>query len=89
MKNMKIIIPCLVTILYSTSALSDDNLIYIDQVGSSSDVTVTQTGSGNTVGGTSGAAATGNRASLSGSDQTISVTQTGDGNVLKLKTQDG
>lgn len=88
MKNNKIV-PFLVAIFVSTTALAADDLIYIDQVGSSSDITVTQTGTGNTVGGTNGAAASNNKASLTGSDQTISITQTGDDNTLKLKTQDG
>ena len=64
------IIPCLVAILLSTTAMAADDLIYIDQVGSSTDVTITQTGVGNTVGGTSGAAANNNRASITGTDQT-------------------
>jgi len=82
------IIPCLVAILLSTTAMAADDLIYIDQVGSSTDVTITQTGVGNTVGGTSGAAANNNRASITGTDQTLTITQTGDTNVLKLKMQD-
>jgi hypothetical protein len=32
----------LIAILLSTSAMADDNLIFIDQIGSSSDVTVEQ-----------------------------------------------
>ena len=86
--NKNKIVPCLVAIFISTTAFAADDLIYIDQVGSSSDITVTQTGVGNTVGGTSGAAGTGNRASITGTDQTVTITQTGDSNVLKLKTQD-
>jgi len=88
MKNNKIV-PCLVAIFISTTAFAADDLIYIDQVGSSSEITVTQTGVGNTVGGTNGAAASNNKASITGSDQTLSITQTGDSNVLKLKMQDG
>lgn len=80
MKNIvKVIMLLLCPTLYAA-----DNSIYIDQAGSSSDISITQDGSGNTVYDVGNGATSTTAASLTGDSQTIDIDQIGSGNTLKL-----
>lgn len=68
----------LIVMLTSTVAHSQQttNAIYIEQIGDSSDITVTQTGDGNKVGSVD------NRFDLVGDNQWVNITQQGPRNIL-------
>lgn len=71
---MKRSIGIMVAIFWAT--LSSANEIYVDQVGDSLDLTLTQTGSGNEIGDTT------TDLTLAGDNMTFSITQTGDNNKI-------
>jgi hypothetical protein len=64
-----------VMIQYANAA---GNSVYVDQIGTGSTVTFTQTGSSNEIGNSTKAA------TINGNNNTISIEQIGDGNVSKL-----
>lgn len=64
-----------VMIQYANAA---GNSVYVDQIGTGSTVTLTQTGSSNEIGNSTKAA------TINGNNNTISIEQIGDGNISKL-----
>lgn len=65
----------LIMVQYANAA---GNSVYVDQIGTGSTVTFTQTGSSNEIGNSSKAA------TINGNNNTISIEQIGDGNISKL-----
>lgn len=72
----KIILAALLSFVAVTQAVANE--IYIQQVGDSLDLDITQTGSGNRVGDLTGTTPV----TLDGDDMTFSITQTGDSNTI-------
>ena len=68
--------PIIAVIAIFWATLSTANEIYIDQVGDSLDLTLSQTGSGNEIGDTT------TDLTLAGDNMTFSITQTGDNNKI-------
>lgn len=66
----------LLMVMISSTAIANPNAIYIEQVGETSTITVTQTGQNNTIGSEN------DRFVLGGSAQDITITQTGSNNIL-------
>ena len=80
----KIITIVLALVLFS-GANAGDNSIYINQSGSSSTVSVTQDGAGNTVEGIQGTGTDKTTpATITGNNNTVTVTQIGTGDTLQL-----
>jgi hypothetical protein len=77
----------LLSCMIGVTAWAGDNGVYIDQIGSTSTITIEQNGSTNTVKGIGAASDT--KAKIYGSDTTVSVTQTGTGNQLNLGINGG
>ena len=71
---MKKTVIMLIALLWATPTLANE--IYVDQIGDSLDLTLTQTGSGNEIGDTT------TDLTLAGDDMTFSITQTGDNNKI-------
>ena len=65
----------LIMVQYANAA---GNSVYVDQIGTGSTVTFTQTGSSNEIGNSTKAA------TINGNNNTISIEQIGDGNISKL-----
>jgi len=66
----------LLMVMISSTAIANPNAIYIEQVGETSKITVTQTGQDNKIGSEN------NRFNLEGNSQDITITQTGSNNIL-------
>jgi hypothetical protein len=66
----------LLMVMVSSVAIANPNAIFIEQVGETSTITVTQTGQNNTVGSEN------DRFTLGGNSQDITITQTGSNNTL-------
>ena len=66
----------LLMVMISSAAIANPNAIFIEQVGETSTITVTQTGQNNRVGSEN------DRFTLGGNSQDITITQTGSNNIL-------
>jgi hypothetical protein len=76
----------LVIALYFGAQACQANEIYINQVGDSIDLTITQDGADNTVTGLSGGTS---KATISGNNTSTTYNQTGDGNAVKVYVSAG
>ena len=83
----RILSTLLLSCAIGVTAWAGDNGVYIDQIGSTSTITIEQNGAGNIVKGIGPASDT--KAQIYGSDTSVTVTQTGTGNQLNLGINGG
>jgi hypothetical protein len=71
----------LIAFIYATSAYAQQNSIYVDQVGSGSTISLTQTGVGNIIGNST------TKAVFNGNNNSVTVDQIGNSNILAINVQ--
>lgn len=73
---MKKTLSCLILLIGSIASAAFASELYVDQIGNGLDLTITQTGDGNTIGSST------QSVELTGNNMTFAITQNGDNNII-------